>query len=1077
MSTDQEQKPDTAKILETLKDFQLQTVDYVYRRLYEDCDAVKRFLVADEVGLGKTLVARGVIARMIDRLWQDPKRRIDIVYICANRDIARQNINRLNITGERDLELTTRLTLLPVNTQNLQNRRLNFVSFTPGTSFNLRSRGGIAEERALIYHILRQGGVIDSRTGPINLLQCGKGKDSWRSLLARYDTGRIDQGLAENYLAIVQQDKELLERIYALSNKFSYHRKHIPVKERRERLQLVGDLRRLLAESCIFSLEPDLVILDEFQRFKYLLEGDDDVANLARRLFNFPDARVLLLSATPYKMYTMHYERGESDHYSDFLSTIGFLFDSKKETEAFADELAAYRKEILRFDEGSERELLCTKEAIEKKLQRVMVRTERLAVTADRNGMIMEAKDLGELTPEELKSFAVLDRVANILGSGDVVEYWKSAPYLLSFMDKTDYQIKRRFISKYKDDDYQKKLIGALGDGANALLPWETISDYHKVDPCNSKLRILLDRTVESGAWQLLWIPPSLPYYKITTGPYAAQEVQDYTKSLVFSSWKVVPKVIAALCSYEAERRMVRAGTMYPDYTEERKTRARLLEFNVSEGQCKGMSVFTLLYPCLTLAERVNPLQESLSLINDGNPVEINTLISVMEKRLSELLFPVLDYYSTPSYAPDRRWYWAALVLLDKYYYGSSSQNPAFLWLESLFRDDRGDLLQRAQSDSGDGFSKHVELLFSCLQEGEKLGSPPRDLIPVITKIALGSPAVVILRSLLNLYGVQEFMKCPVDFLDGAARVANGFRTLFNLSDTITLIRKDELFYWESVLDYCINGNLQAVMDEYLHILREALGLFETPVDEAVMKLSQEIAAAVSIKTVSLSFDEFKQGEINSRGLRCRFALRFGDAKNAYEQGETRSDQVRSAFNSPFRPFILATTSIGQEGLDFHQYCHEVYHWNLPFNPVDLEQREGRIHRYKGHVIRRNIASTCTLASLKGKIVGLQDPWQVLFTAAHSEDSQEKSDIVPFWIYEDGGHKIVRHIPALPLSREVSRLNDLKRTLVAYRMVLGQPRQEDLLHCIESYLSGKIDADDLVKFRIDLSPPSCSHNS
>ena len=61
MSTDQEQKPDTAKILETLKDFQLQTVDYVYRRLYEDCDAVKRFLVADEVGLGKTLVARGVV--------------------------------------------------------------------------------------------------------------------------------------------------------------------------------------------------------------------------------------------------------------------------------------------------------------------------------------------------------------------------------------------------------------------------------------------------------------------------------------------------------------------------------------------------------------------------------------------------------------------------------------------------------------------------------------------------------------------------------------------------------------------------------------------------------------------------------------------------------------------------------------------------------------------------------------------------------------------------------------------------------------------------------------------------------
>ena len=65
---------------------------------------------------------------------------------------------------------------------------------------------------------------------------------------------------------------------------------------------------------------------------------------------------------------------------------------------------------------------------------------------------------------------------------------------------------------------------------------------------------------------------------------------------------------------------------------------------------------------------------------------------------------------------------------------------------------------------------------------------------------------------------------------------------------------------------------------------------------------------------------------------------------------------MRTAFNSPFWPFVLATTSVGQEGLDFHQYCHAVVHWNLPANPVDLEQREGRVHRYKGHAIRKNIA-------------------------------------------------------------------------------------------------------------------------
>ncbi|MBK6447179.1 MAG: hypothetical protein IPF81_18335 [Bacteroidetes bacterium] len=59
--------------------------------------------------------------------------------------------------------------------------------------------------------------------------------------------------------------------------------------------------------------------------------------------------------------------------------------------------------------------------------------------------------------------------------------------------------------------------------------------------------------------------------------------------------------------------------------------------------------------------------------------------------------------------------------------------------------------------------------------------------------------------------------------------------------------------------------------------------------------------------------------------------------------------------NSPFRPFILATTSIGQEGLDFHKYCRELMHWSLPDNAIDLEQREGRINRYKHFALRLNL--------------------------------------------------------------------------------------------------------------------------
>ena len=91
MTTNDIERPDVDSILGSLKDFQLDTVEYVFRRLYKDEDRVSRFLIADEVGLGKTLVARGIIAKAVDELWEDTKR-IDVVYICSNQEIAQHPI-------------------------------------------------------------------------------------------------------------------------------------------------------------------------------------------------------------------------------------------------------------------------------------------------------------------------------------------------------------------------------------------------------------------------------------------------------------------------------------------------------------------------------------------------------------------------------------------------------------------------------------------------------------------------------------------------------------------------------------------------------------------------------------------------------------------------------------------------------------------------------------------------------------------------------------------------------------------------------------------------------------------------
>jgi len=318
--------------------------------------------------------------------------------------------------------------------------------------------------------------------------------------------------------------------------------------------------------------------------------------------------------------------------------------------------------------------------------------------------------------------------------------------------------------------------------------------------------------------------------------------------------------------------------------------------------------------------------------------------------------------------------------------------------------------------------------------------------------------------------------------MGSAAKIAMGFRTLFNLPESMTLIRRlrgrRAPRYWNSVLEYCAEGNLQSVMDEYIHVLFESMGLSGKTTDKAIPEIATEVSSAVSIRTVNLDFDEIIPDSVSGalkldrRSLRCRFALRFGDGRSEEEQTEIRKDQVRSAFNSPFRPFVLATTSIGQEGLDFHQYCHEVYHWNLPSNPVDLEQREGRVHRYKGHAIRRNISQRFPLCRLVGKMFLSKDPWKVLFEFAREEamNKGHEDELVPYWLYPYGSHKIIRYVPIYPFSRDEERLEALKRSLVTYRMGLGQPRQEDLISFLQQRFKDGIDQSDFSKYQIDLTP-------
>ncbi|MDQ7864886.1 helicase-related protein [Peribacillus frigoritolerans] len=143
------------------------------------------------------------------------------------------------------------------------------------------------------------------------------------------------------------------------------------------------------------------------------------------------------------------------------------------------------------------------------------------------------------------------------------------------------------------------------------------------------------------------------------------------------------------------------------------------------------------------------------------------------------------------------------------------------------------------------------------------------------------------------------------------------------------------------------------------------------------------------------------------------------------------TERKTSAFHSihHFGHFVLATTSIGQEGLDFHYYCRKIVHWNLPSNPIDLEQREGRINRYKCLAIRQNIANKY------GNIPFMEeDIWQEMFNTANMEERNETtSELVPFWSLPGNQDiKIERIVPLYPLSRDGVKYDRLMKILALY---------------------------------------------
>jgi hypothetical protein len=1100
MSASANHRPDVEQTLARLKDFQRRTVDRVFQRLYEDETPARRFLVADEVGLGKTLVARGVVVKAIDHLW-DKVSRIDIVYLCSNGDIARQNVSRLTPDGVGHVPESPRITLLPLSAHHMGKNKVNVIPLTPGTSLKVAGSLGIRLERALLVHLLEGPWQLD-RTAACRLFRGNAGLQRFNRLVKHFhEWYRVDQDLAKRFVNYLDQvcaqqkaagKKTIRDRLAKLLNAFAtVARPNAEIAQLQR--EMIGELRQLLGRSCIQSLEPDLIILDEFQRFKDLLSGDSPEAEMARQLFDYEDhaskARVLLLSATPYKMYTTPDEANGESHYDDFVRTAQFLLNERLgDAEELARLLKDYRSAVFRIAQGSLAELATIRQRLEEILRSVMVRTERLAVTPDRSGMLTE-RPVGQmrLEPRDVASYAETLRLAEVVEHNDPMEFWKAAPWLLNFME--DYALAKDIRDRIDDSPRDADLRRAISTTQHTLIDWADVEAFSRLDPAHARLRWLVRHTLDNGLWRLLWLPATLRYYAPGKA-FRDLDVTPPSKTLIFSAWRVVPRVIASLLSHEVERRLyVEAEGATADLTGAHERLGDRLRVGKREGKVTGLTTLSILYPCRWMADHCDPLEIARSLrLATGSLPSLDEVIDEAERRLQ----PLIDKYTAGKpqrTAPDEAWYWALPLLIDlaesgkatkawlsgdlaeHWEEGGREQRPG-RWDEEDDEEDSSEEPNSGRPTAGRSSWNDFITRMRALVAGElPTGVPPKDLARALAMMAVGGPATAMLRSFARIAKVSSH---DLEARTAAARVGAAFRSLFNQPDSTAAVRlaSPQEDYWKQCLDYTAWLGLQATLDEYVHLLMSELGLDGKPDTDRLDRLAERIAAVVGLRRAAIGAHHIhvRNGSVkrDSKRFRSRFAMRFGEERRDESDQSLRADDVRAAFNSPFGPFVLATTSVGQEGLDFHFYCHSVVHWNLPSNPVDLEQREGRVHRFKGLAVRKNVLRHHADTAIQAAGT---DPWETAFEQARNARSESENDLIPFWVYPvDDGARIERHVPALPLSRDIERHDALRASLALYRMVFGQPRQEELV----SYLAKVLGSDQVQavgdSLRISLEP-------
>jgi hypothetical protein len=818
-----------------LKPFQRATVQAVLSA-FDRRRKTRRFLVADEVGLGKTVVAQHVIREMMSKRYN--VKPFVVFYMCSNLTIARQNRRKLlEIPPAEERETADcpvdRLSLLRAS-EPPQHPDLHLYSLTPDTSIPIRKRhrrDGRKEERALIHALVeRLWPRLFDELGR-NVFQ-GSATVHWKQSVKQQETKASNTALRAAFLKSVREEFQVAEGRHFLAE----------LRARWESgklnaLELIVHLRNALAASAIEEVCPDLVIFDEFQKFDDLLKKQEDqaaervIGQLLGHGTHHPPA-LLLLSATPYRLFTRRWEEeAGASHRSEFFELIEVLFggDGKGSDSVAArkrkeceDAFIQLETELRKGKPGSD-EAHHARRGIEQLLCPIIARTERASHDEGWDEFRTESLS-APIEPEDLSVFKHLKSCFDEAHCHSAVPYWTSIPLPMQTMGSHYVAWKS---SRQVDGNGLPYLNAKMRDDYQSLKSWP-----------HPRLRALT-QLAPSEHLTVPWLPPTAPWWSLR-GVWK-NRLPSPRKLLVFSRFRAVPQAIAATLSYDLEARSL-ADERLP-YSE--VSRRRLLSATDKRHPLLG-----LFHPSPFIVSSTDPLAAG----SDDLPTVRRHVRRQLKDAIRSLGVSIRD--EGPALPP-----WRLIARLEQ-------RAGNWDWISEAWWLMHGEIATGETEDSGLG---------TLLNDWDAVADQPLEVIrpagfESLVDYALGSPGVAIGRALLRHWpgavSDQRDRKGHPTFRHTLAASWMGLRNYLDQRWFYRTLCKENEAYPDALLRAVTDGNLESVLDEHIWITAKLRSLQDE-------ELALELREGLTIKSGMFFLHPIDAKRDDTFSLRCHVALPF----------------------------------------------------------------------------------------------------------------------------------------------------------------------------------------------------------